>query len=222
MTPPARADSCPTQTAAGFEPMIDRALLRRNLRQRLAALPAEVRMAAAAHVARHLISLPGLKAGWKIAGYWALPTELPLLIAQVSLQNLGAEYYLPMLGEAHRLRFGRYRGGDPIRPNRFGIPEPALPSEQTLAGDALDCVLLPLTAFDRRGTRIGSGGGWYDRSFDFRLTPAATRPVLVGIAYALQEQPTLAAEAWDVPLDYVVTERELLKCAPASPTPAAS
>src|SRR5690606_2494135 len=111
------------------------------------------------------------------------------------------------------LRFGPWRAGDPLLQNRYGIPEPDLSPDACLAAADLDLVLLPLTAFDRRGNRLGSGAGYYDRSFAFLAgRPRPARPLLVGIGYAFQESAALDPAAWDVPLDYVATERELIDC----------
>ncbi|NMW25346.1 5-formyltetrahydrofolate cyclo-ligase, partial [Rhodanobacter denitrificans] len=74
--------------------------------------------------------------------------------------------------------------------------------------------------FDRRGRRLGHGGGYYDRSFAFlneQVRP--TEPLLVGIAYAFQELPEVDEEDWDVPLDFVATERELIDCHTPAPPP---
>ena len=72
---------------------------------------------------------------------------------------------------------------------------------------------MPLLAFDRRGNRLGYGGGYYDRSFAFlkdQLRP--TEPLLVGIAYDFQELPEIAPERWDIALDFIATDRELIDC----------
>ena len=66
----------------------------------------------------------------------------------------------------------------------------------------------------------GYGGGYYDRSFAFlneQVRP--TEPLLVGIAYAFQELPEVGNKAWDVPLDFIATERELIDCHAPAPHP---
>ena len=73
--------------------------------------------------------------------------------------------------------------------------------------------VLPLLAFDGRGNRLGTGGGWYDTTFSFlREQPRPARPLLVGVAYAFQQVDALPAESWDVPLDYVATDTALVDC----------
>ena len=117
-------------------------------------------------------------------------------------------YCLPVLhGDA--LRFAPWRPGDALATNRYGIPEPDVSAASLLAPDALLLAVLPLVAFDATGTRLGMGGGWYDRSFAFRRTAGAP-PWLVGAGFAAQQLPSLARAAWDVPLDAVCTERATL------------
>jgi 5-formyltetrahydrofolate cyclo-ligase len=111
------------------------------------------------------------------------------------------------------LWFAPWRTGMAVRPNRFGIPEPADASETIVAAESLELVLVPLVGFDRRGHRLGMGGGYYDATFAFLSQGERPRvPLLVGIAYAFQELPALEARDHDVHLDYVCTERELIEC----------
>jgi 5-formyltetrahydrofolate cyclo-ligase len=92
-----------------------------------------------------------------------------------------------------------------LPPGRFGIRSPAPPAS-ALPFAELDVVLVPLVAFDRHGTRIGMGGGYYDRGFAFRIA-APPPPFLVGLAYHWQLHEPLDRRQWDVPLDAVITDR---------------
>lgn len=179
--------------------------LRRSLRQRRALLPPGERLAAAADVARHLGEQASLREPGYVGGYWAVGGELPLHAVQLRLAP-GQAWCLPMVQDDGSLRFGPWRAGDPVRHNRFGIPEPALDPASTLEPQALAWVLVPLLGFDARGHRLGMGAGYYDRAFAFRREGGG--PLLVGVGYGWQalEQP-LEAMPWDVPLDAVVTER---------------
>ena len=83
----------------------------------------------------------------------------------------------------------------------------------------MDVILLPLLAFDRQGRRLGAGGGWYDASLAFlREVSRPATPLLVGIGYAFQEVEAIPREPWDVDLDYVATDAELIACGPVDAT----
>jgi len=196
----------------------ERKSLRAVLRARRQAAPAATRIAAAAGVVAALEQLPEFLTDPLVAGYWAIDGELPLHSVVASLQQRGQQYCLPRLaGSARLLRFVRWRAGIALESNRYGIPEPACAPADLLDAAALDVVLVPLLGFDRRGHRLGYGGGYYDATFSFlRERTQATRPLLVGVGYAMQEIETVQAAMWDVKLDYVATEKELIDCWPAS------
>jgi len=190
---------------------VDRAALRKALRERRAALPAAERIAAAQAVVAQLEQVPEFMTDRRIGGYWAVDGELPLAALMGGLRARDQQYCLPVIGADRLLRFAPWRPGTAVETNRFGIPEPACAAADLLAPADIDVVLVPLLGFDRNGHRLGFGGGWYDRSFAFLAGRADVgKPVLVGVGYALQEIDALDAQPWDVRLDYVATERELL------------
>ncbi|HEU4663165.1 MAG TPA: 5-formyltetrahydrofolate cyclo-ligase [Dokdonella sp.] len=190
---------------------LDRAALRKALRERRAAAPAAERIAAAQSVVAQLERIPEFLTDRRIGGYWAVDGELPLAALIGGMRARGQQYCLPVVGADRLLRFAPWRPGDPLATNRFGIPEPVCATSDLLAAGELDVVLVPLLGFDRNGHRLGFGGGWYDRSFAFLADRADVgKPVLAGVAYAWQEIDALDAQSWDVRLDYVATERELL------------
>lgn len=189
-----------------------RRALREAMIHRRQALPPPARMAAAQGLRHVLEQLPEYLAEPRVAGYWATGGELPLNLAIPPLMDRGQQFLLPLLAKAHQLHFAPWATGDAIAPNRYGIPEPVAPAKW-FAPFQLDLVLVPLTAFDRTGRRLGQGGGYYDRSFAFlNDAPRPAVPLLVGIGYDFQEVEQLDAEAWDVPLDYIATDRELIPC----------
>lgn len=189
-----------------------RAALRSDLRARRRALPPAERIAAAERLAGRLAALPFMPRSGPVAGYWAMDGEIALHAWQLHLPG-SVDYCLPVLHEDGRLRFAPWRPGEPLAPNRFGIPEPDVGPDALLQGDALGFVVLPLVGFDASGQRLGMGAGWYDRTFAFRH--GTTRaPWLVGAAFAAQQVDALAAESWDVPMDALCTERDTFLFSP--------
>jgi 5-formyltetrahydrofolate cyclo-ligase len=144
------------------------------------------------------------RSGPRISAFLPFRGEPDLRPALGALQSAGRDIYLPVLGDGG-MGFRRWAMDDELVPNRFGIPEPI--GGVDLTPQELDWVLMPLLGFSATGTRLGMGGGYYDRTFAFRLAPGARQePVLVGVAYGLQEVNSLPAQHWDVPLDSIITD----------------
>ena len=174
-------------------------------------------MAAADALVASLEQLPEFLVDQRIAGYWAVAGEMPLHAVFASLRARDQVYCLPLVTAANTLLFAAWKPGDALRNNRYGIPEPDVGPDQQFEPPAIDVVLLPLTGFDRHGNRLGMGAGYYDRSFAFlQDAKRPARPVLVGIGYHFQELPEIAPEPWDVKLDFIATERELIDCTPTT------
>lgn len=92
-----------------------------------------------------------------------------------------------------------------FKKNAFGILEPhdaAKICQPTV-------VIVPMLAFDRRGFRIGYGGGYYDHTLaELR---AHTKITAIGLAFSFQEVAAIPNEAFDVRLDKIITEKEVLE-----------
>ena len=193
--------------------IFDRRELRKKLRSARASLTPAQRIAAASALAAQLEQLPEFIVDPRIAGYWAVGGEMSLHAIFGALRSRGQHYHLPVVMADGDLRFVEWKPGNPVHQNHHGIPEPDHDASELIAPKALDVVLVPLLGFDRRGYRIGSGAGYYDRSFAFlQNTARPAQPVLVGIGYSAQEVRTIDAEAWDVRMDFIATENELIDC----------
>jgi 5-formyltetrahydrofolate cyclo-ligase len=107
------------------------------------------------------------------------------------------------------MEFRRYANDAQLRPNRYGIPEPQRAAPR-IAVRHLDLILVPFVGVDPHGTRLGSGAGFYDRCLHhLRAGRRWRRPKLIGLGYELQRVAALAAGAWDVPLDALLTQKDL-------------
>jgi 5-formyltetrahydrofolate cyclo-ligase len=184
--------------------------LRAQLRARRRAVPAHERASASRQFARILLRARVLRPGRRIGIYVAHDHEAdPSLIVRLARRNR-CELYLPAIVDYRRRRmeFRRYEHDTRLQPNRYGIPEPERRGAQRIAVGRLDLVLVPLVAVDARGTRLGTGAGFYDRALQhLRAGRRWRRPKLIGLAYEFQRVAVLAARAWDVPLDALITEK---------------
>jgi len=184
--------------------------LRQFLLAQRRALSVAERHAAALAVAQRLAMEPGFTEAAAIAGYWACQGELDPAPLLERAWTEDKTVYLPVLA-GDTLLFAPYQPDDPLRRNRFNIPEPEVPLADLRLPSDMDWVLTPLVAFDAMGTRLGMGGGFYDRSFAFLLEPGwqGHHPQLLGLGYAFQRVEALIRQPWDVPLDAAVTEEAL-------------
>lgn len=181
-------------------------LLRQELKHRRAALSPLQQANYSQQALRHLLTQPRIRSARLIALYWPVRGEIsPLQLKILALPQ--QRLYLPIVRRlASPLRFVRWTKYTRFQTNRFHIPEPWPRYKQAIAAKSLDIVLMPLVAFDEQGTRLGMGGGFYDRSFAFKQKRRFKRPLLVGFAYQFQRVSQLERASWDIALDAVVTE----------------
>lgn len=177
--------------------------IRRNLAQ-------EAINQAAKSVAAKAVVLPALTQAKHIAFYLPANGELDPTPIFNAFLNLDKHFYLPKLVENDKhLRFYPYTPQTELTTNRYGILEPLACNENNIAPEHLDCVLVPLIGFDQQGNRLGHGSGYYDVTFAFRHTASKPQPLLIGLAYEFQKIETITPNQWDVPLDIILTEKEI-------------
>lgn len=195
--------------------MNSRRALRKELRAARRALsPAEQKHASRA-VARRLGKRPEFQRANRIAFYLASDGEVdpwPLLL---KAHAAGKACYLPVLRPGGRgMHFVRYTPGDPLRPNRFDIPEPAQARGRDIPALQLDLILTPLVGFDETGQRIGMGGGFYDRTLaGLARRRYWRRPRVIGLAHECQRVPEIPVRPWDVPLHAIATPQRIIPAA---------
>jgi 5-formyltetrahydrofolate cyclo-ligase len=108
---------------------------------------------------------------------------------------------------ARRMRLVPCTGPEHLRTGAFGIPEPPAPAYGEEDDPVPDLLLVPGTAFDRAGFRLGQGGGFYDR---LAVRPAYVDVPAVGFCYAFQVRDEVPRESFDMPLRALCTEDGLL------------
>jgi 5-formyltetrahydrofolate cyclo-ligase len=178
--------------------------IRRDALARRDALPAAERAAAAAAIAARPFPL-ALAPGTIVSGFSPLKSEINPVPLMRKLSDAGARLALPVVaGKGRPLTMRAWAFGQPLDSGVWGIREPT-PDAPEVAPDIL---LVPLLAFDRTGNRIGYGAGYYDMTI---AGLRALKPVTaVGIAFSVQEIPSVPVTPRDARLDLVLTEREVI------------
>jgi 5-formyltetrahydrofolate cyclo-ligase len=139
--------------------------------------------------------------GTTVAGYHAHRNEADPVLLLRKLGQAGAQIAFPRVTAKNTgLEFHLLPDGEILRPATYGIHEPLKHWPRVIP----DILLVPLLAYDDQGTRLGTGGGYYDRTL-----AALPKSRAIGIAYAAQRMDFLPRDAHDYPLDAVLTETGL-------------
>ncbi len=179
---------------------MDLGALKRSARERALQARAGCDPAWGADLAAHLLRELPPPPGAVVAGFWPLAGEIDILPLLHTLAGHGHPVVLPVTPKlGNPLSFRLWSPGDALVRERFGtmrpVGEPAIP----------DYLLVPLLAFDRRGRRLGYGGGFYDRTL--AVLPGATA---VGCGFAAQELDEVPAGPYDFRLAAIATERGVI------------
>ncbi|HWA17605.1 MAG TPA: 5-formyltetrahydrofolate cyclo-ligase [Devosia sp.] len=177
-----------------------KAALRIKAQATRAAILNSTRPAAARAAAEHFFATIRLAPGDIVAGYWRIKDEMDCQPILVRLMDQMQPVCLPVvLGDEQPLELRLWEQGAPLYEAGFGT---LAPSELAPHVEP-DVIIMPLLGFDSRGTRLGYGGGYYDRT----LAGLGKRPRLIGLAFAAQEIPEIPHQPHDIPLDAIVTEK---------------
>ena len=147
-------------------------------------------------------SFPGL-ARLRVAFCWPIKNEYDARHFARTLRDHGALTALPVVvGRGQPLMFREWHPGVHLAKGALDIPYPVDSPEVTP-----QAVLLPMNGWDQRGYRLGYGAGFFDRT----LAALAEKPIVIGVAYEAARLETIFPQDWDIPADYVVTERGLYR-----------
>ncbi|HLU67448.1 MAG TPA: 5-formyltetrahydrofolate cyclo-ligase [Kofleriaceae bacterium] len=174
--------------------------LRRALRQARDSIPPELAAAAAEAAAEHLLALPAIARAATVALYAPVRGELDPTPAARRLRARGAAVAYPrVLAGARRLTF-HLAGEQELEPGAFGILEPPAQSP-AVAVETIDAFVLPGLAFDRAGSRLGWGHGYYDRTL-----AGPGDHVRIGYCFERQIVARVPRGPTDLPVHHIVTE----------------
>ncbi len=143
-------------------------------------------------------SFPGL-ARSRLAFCWPIKGEYDARHLAKTLRERGALTALPVVvAPKTPLVFREWHPGVELATGALDIPYPKDSAEVVP-----DAVLLPMNGWDSGGYRLGYGAGFFDRT----LASLTKRPVVIGVTYEMARLDTIHPQPWDIPVDFVVTER---------------
>ena len=179
---------------------IDKATLRRQMRQAKAALTPEQKQAESRAVWQHVEVTPVFAEAEHILLYHSLPDELGSHEVIDRWVELGKKVYLPVvIGDDLVVRS---YSSEAMQQGAFSIMEPSGLDVDT---DVLQLIIVPGVAFDASGNRLGRGKGYYDRLL------SRTKATCIGVCYNCQLQEAIPAEAHDKVMHYIITPQGVIK-----------
>jgi 5-formyltetrahydrofolate cyclo-ligase len=168
-------------------------------------LPGSERAERSARIAERVMSLPEVERASTVMAFWAFgsePDTMPLIEA---LHARGIRIALPAIVEGD-LEPRAFVPGDSVTETSFGAREPA--DGQAIDPGEIDVVVTPAVAFDRKGRRVGYGGGFYDRFLPKTRDDAAR----IGIGFEVQlVVDDLPNGHFDLRVDAVVTDAAVVR-----------
>lgn len=181
--------------------------IRSTIRKKRQQLCPILHFQASSKLTHYIANTPWFLRSRRIAFYQAVKGELDLSYLMQRAEKMNKICYLPICHPLHHqsLLFMPYFKGETLQLNRYDILEPRIDAHAFCKPFVLDLVFVPLVAFDKQGNRLGSGKGYYDRTFAYlRRFPVQSKPLLVGVAYGFQEVEQIPTESWDIPLHKII------------------
>ena len=159
------------------------------------------------HLAGHAFPLRPIETSKIVSGFFPYQSEIDTRPLLGKLVGDGWTTCLPIvIANGQPLLFRRWLPGEPTIAGVWGIPRP----QDSAPEVEPDVLIIPMLAFDRKGFRLGYGGGFYDRTLE--KLRAHKKIIAIGVAYADQELDEVPHDAQDQTLNYIMTEREVIAC----------
>jgi 5-formyltetrahydrofolate cyclo-ligase len=139
-----------------------------------------------------------------IGGYYPVNFEIDDLALLKEFKKNKFITSLPVIKKNFQMDFYPWSFSEPLKINKYGIPEP-----ETRNVVYPDILLIPLVAFDKNLNRLGYGGGYYDRLIE-KLSKKKNI-IKIGLAFSIQEIDKVPINVYDKKLDYIVTNKHIVK-----------
>jgi len=139
-----------------------------------------------------------------IGGYYPVNFEIDSLTLLKKFKKKKFNISLPVIKKNFQMDFHSWSFSEPLKISKYGIPEPE--NKNIVYPDVL---LIPLVAFKKNLNRLGYGGGYYDRLIE-KLSKRKNI-IKIGLAFSVQEIDKVPINMYDQKLDYIVTNKNIIK-----------
>lgn len=162
----------------------------------------DVKIASSRKICKLIEDMPIFQSSHNILAYHSLADEV-ITHEFILKWNLKKCIYLPRIfGED--IYLAKYKSEENLCQGKYGIMEPL--SEIDINLDKIDVAIIPAVAISKKGNRIGRGKGYYDK-----LLSRQNIGCKIGIIYSFQLCDDFNPDTHDIPMDYIVTEKGILK-----------
>ena len=159
-------------------------------------------------IKERLFSLPEFIAAKTVFFYASFRSEVETLSMIKESLKMGKKIVLPKVDkERYRLKLHEIKDISELSPGYMGIPEPSLSGERLVRLDDIELVIIPGSAFDCSGNRLGYGGGYYD----ILLSEGKRKVPVIALAYEEQLVDLIPSEVHDVKVDIIVTDKQVIR-----------
>jgi 5-formyltetrahydrofolate cyclo-ligase len=190
--------------------------LRKDFIEKRDSIQPEQKRLKEADIEKRLFSLKEFKTTASILLYVSFRSEVNTMNYLEDVVSLGKTLILPRVDAKHRtLRLFEVKDVSELSPGYMGILEPRIEKDREVSLNEIDLVIIPGTGFDITGSRIGYGGGYYDRLLSYESKQLArVEKHIMTIALAFEEQigKKIPAEPHDIKVDMIVTEKRTIYC----------
>jgi 5-formyltetrahydrofolate cyclo-ligase len=190
--------------------------LREKLLKRRDTIPQEKKVLKESSIEKRLFELDVFRKAESILMYVSFRSEVDTRGYLQDIIASGKKLVLPVVNSRQKvLKLYEIKDMSELVPGYMGIPEPEIRENRRVTLNEIEVVIIPGSGFDRKGNRLGYGGGYYDRLLSYeskQLAKVEHHIPTVALAFEEQISTDIPAEPHDIKVDMIVTDERIIDC----------
>ena len=139
--------------------------------------------------------------------YFPYKREIKVNLLIDVINDCSNNIYMPKIFSEKILKFNLFSKDSVLKKNKYGIKE--INNENYLEPFLFNTMFIPFVGVDKKGTRLGYGGGYFDRALE-KINSSTQKTLIVGMGYDYQIVDDFFGEDHDIKYDIVITESHIL------------